>query len=401
MRTRSLSRGFTLIELLVTLVISSVAMTAISSALIMQVQYYRAQANRRASQSNARQALSFIQSQLRAAGYGVDPDRAILAFDSFDAASPLAQAANYPDALVMHARDPAFQRIVTAADAGQLTFTPALQEPLRQGQILLVMCSGAISYAFVTVAATTDADATRVTLEPAAAGAESPVSSPGARFHQQGNIPADGCYNDALKPAALVKVDRKAFYVAALDDDASAATPAVPYLMMHDGTDLNADEEVTAADAVPIADNVEQLQIAYVLNTVTDAAPQVVGVTDMVPWGDDWDANAPPPKPLMRDSYKSPSRLTNHPANIRQVRVTLVSRGTLTDEGTGDDLTVAVEGSYDGNVIWKQLENLGASPAPFNPAGGGYARTVLRGSVAPKNLMMRGQFLPPNGLSGG
>jgi hypothetical protein len=33
--------------------------------------------------------------------------------------------------------------------------------------------------------------------------------------------------------------------------------------------------------------------------------------------------------------------------------------------------------------------------------GRGYARTVARVAVSPKNLLMRAQFLPPNGKNGG
>lgn len=407
MRAPRPSRGFTLIELMTTLAISSVAIMAIAFALITQTQHYHAQSNRRVAQSNARQALTFLQDQLHMAGYGVDPDRAILAFDSFDAASPAAPGVNFPDAITLHARDPLFQRTVTAANNARINFTPALTQPLPQGQILLLLCEGASAHLYLTASQPAAAGDTAVNLAAAAAGAESPFSSPGPRFHQQDQIASDPCFTDVAQPPRLVKVDRAAFYIARFDDDANAGTPAVPYLMMHRGTDLNADGAVDANDATPVSDGVEQLQIAYVLNTISTAPPLVAGVDDAVPWGDAWDANSPPPRPRMRDSYRAISRLTHHPANIRQVRVTLVARGPTTGEDLGDDLHEPALPSSSGTAIagigvpWRQMENLGAAPAQLAPTGGGYERMLLRVSVSPKNLLMRGQFLPPNGTFGG
>ncbi len=44
---------------------------------------------------------------------------------------------------------------------------------------------------------------------------------------------------------------------------------------------------------------------------------------------------------------------------------------------------------------WRQLENLGTTPAPaFDPRGGGFSRAVLREAITPKNLLMRSQFIP-------
>jgi type IV pilus assembly protein PilW len=407
MRAPRPSRGFTLIELMTTVAISSVAIMAIAFALITQTQQYHAQSNRRVAQSNARQALTFLQDQLHMAGYGVDPDRAIIAFDSFDAANPAAAALNFPDAITLHARDPLFQRTVTGANNARINFSQALTQPIPQGQILLLLCGGASAHLYVTASQTAAVGDTSVNLAAAAAGAESPLTSPGPRFHQQDQIASDPCFTDFTQPPTLVKVDRAAFYVARFDDDANAGTPSVPYLMMHRGTDLNGDGAVNAQDASPISDGVEQLQIAYVLNTTSNAPPLVAGVNDAVPWGDSWDANSPPPRPRMRDSYRAASRLTHHPANIRQVRVTLVARGPNTGVAQGDDFHDPDLASSTGTEVtglgvpWRQMENLGEDPAQLSPSGGGYERMLLRVSVAPKNLLMRGQFLPPNGTFGG
>ncbi|HEY0096189.1 MAG TPA: prepilin-type cleavage/methylation domain-containing protein, partial [Archangium sp.] len=48
-----------------------------------------------------------------------------------------------------------------------------------------------------------------------------------------------------------------------------------------------------------------------------------------------------------------------------------------------------------GATPWRQLENLGTTPArDFDPRGGGFTRAVLREAITPKNLLMRSQFIP-------
>ena len=97
-------------------------------------------------------------------------------------------------------------------------------------------------------------------------------------------------------------------------------------------------------------------------------------------------------------------RLLDHPANIRQVRMTVVSRSSVPDKDyRGDDLMRKTDGSLyeDGaplpntRVPWRHLENLEASPnANFTPSGRGFYRMLLRESITPKNLLLNRQFAP-------
>jgi type IV pilus assembly protein PilW len=90
--------------------------------------------------------------------------------------------------------------------------------------------------------------------------------------------------------------------------------------------------------------------------------------------------------------------MADHPANIRQVRLTVVARSTVSDQQiTGDNLLTAAEGAPlpDGTLPWRQLENLGTpGTSDFSPVGGGFYRAILREAITPKNLLMNAQFPP-------
>lgn len=407
MRTPRRRRGITLVELLVGSAIGALVITSISSVFIAQATQYQAHANRRAVQSNVRQALDFVEHHVRNAGYGVNPDRAILAYDSYDATTDM-HADGFPDGLTVHTRDPFFRRHATTVGTDFLTLDVPLQKPLHKGEILLVLCPGAVRYAYVTVGQLAPESTSTVQLDTTPPTVDSPTGPPGALFHEQAAL-ADACFHDSEAPV-VVRVERASFYVASFDDDGDPATPGTtPYLMLHRGLDLNADGVVDAKDASPIAVGVEQLQVAYILNTLGSAPPPLVGVDDTVPWGEAWNSLLPATdRPRMEDAYASARRLVSHPANIRQVRLTLVARSSRSDpQRLGDDVRTPGLDAARGPVLstgtsaWRQLENLGLTPAaPFDPRGGGYSRAVLREAVAPKNLLMRSQFLPIH-LGGG
>jgi type IV pilus assembly protein PilW len=399
-------RGFTLVELLVGTAVGMLVLTGISLVFVSQAHQYQAHASRRAVQASVRQALGFVERHVRNAGYGVDPDRALLAYDSYDATSN-GRGDGFPDGLTVHARALGFRRGVEAVSTSTLRFTQPLTQPLHKGQILLVLCPGALTYAYVTLSATAPAGSTQVQLDTTPATEDSPVSAPGQLFREQDRL-ANRCFHDGEPPVA-VKVDRASFYVAAFDDDGDPATPTTtPYLMLHRGLDIDGDGNITAADATPVAVGVEQLQVAYILNTLDDSEPLLAGVDDTVPWGETWHLGLPETsRPQLKDAYRSPRRLTRHPANIRQVRLTLVARSSQPDrERQGDDaLNPSAPWARgptlpSGASAWRQLENLGQGNTPlappFDPRGGGYSRAVLRSSVAPKNLLMRSQFIPIN-----
>jgi type IV pilus assembly protein PilW len=407
MRAPRRPRGFTLVELLVGTAIGALVLTGIGLVFVSQASQYQAHASRRAVQSSVRQAMGFVERHVRNAGYGVDPDRAILAYDSFDARSN-ARGIGYPDGITVHARDLYFRRRATEVGTDFLRFDAELQRPLRKGEILLVLCPGAVRYAYVTVGETAPARSATVKLDTTPAPVDSPMGPPGALFREVDAL-GEACFHDT-EPPMVVRVERSSFYVTDFDDDGDAATPGTtPYLMLHRGVDINDDGTIDGADATPLAVGIEQLQVAYILNTLGDTPPPLVGVDDDVPWGETWHIATPElERPRLEDAYASPRRLGSHPANIRQVRLTLVARSTRADtQRPGDDVltpgTPGTEGPAlpSGTPTWRQLENLGTTPASsFDPRGRGFSRAVMRGSIAPKNLLMRSQFTPVH-LGGG
>ncbi|HYX90503.1 MAG TPA: hypothetical protein VE782_02990 [Myxococcaceae bacterium] len=398
----------TLIEVLVTLAVASLVMVGITNAFLAQTRQYQSMAGRRDVQSGGRMGLKILEEKLRFAGYGVDPNLAISAWDSWDpAAGALAGDTSFPDAIVIHERDPNFQRSISSAGGGVINFLEPLKDgyPLLPGQILLALCSGAQRYTYVTVATRAEPGALQVSLL-GGTGAASPIGPPPTRFRDLDGILEDPCFDSG--EARLVKIDRYAFFVSAFDDDGDQATRRLPFLMMHRGLDLNGDGTVDINDAVPIAVGVEQLQISYVMNTRATDPVRVLGVTtaNRVPPPDGANAwDQPTERPRFSDSYLSDRRFTSNPANIRQVRVTLVTRSRAHNAAIpGDNMYTAADAGWSagtlttGTTVWQQMENLAtpASGSDFNPNGGGYLRSVMRMAVSPKNLLMRSQFLPPN-----
>jgi type IV pilus assembly protein PilW len=466
MRKPIRSRGFTLLELLVGAAVGALVLVGISLTFISQARQYQAHANRRGLQANARQAMSFMERRLRDAGYGVNADRAIIPYDSFNAEANGSEP-GYPDAFIVHWREPRFRLTAISATPNEIRLPPnELTTDLRMGTILLVICSPVTTpsgneindrivnakppHAFVTVGAHVPAGQVAIPLDQTdpATAPNSPLAMPGRLFHEQAAELTNPCFTGATPPS-VVMINRAAFYVAMFDNGQGARTP---YLMMHTGQDMPTGNNpagngvIDETDAVPVAAGIEQLQVSYILDTNAEDAltanppgdntPIVRGVEDDMDadyYGEAWEAIVVPDynggsrlprnwflnpyttypntvfNPLTNDLAKV--HLADHPANIRQVRLTLISRSALPDpEIPGDDLLLRLDGNPypDGPALpgangraWRHLENLGAPTADFRPAGGGFYRFILRQSVTPKNMEVSRQFVPVNPLGGG
>lgn len=437
MRKSIRSRGFTLLELLVGAAVGAVVLAGISLSFVSQARQYQAHASRRGVQANSRQALAFMGRHLRNAGYGVNPDRAILAYDSYDVARGQ-QAPGYPDAFVVHWRDSLFRRRAQSVTSNLITLEGArpLGKELRKGQILLVLCERDPGFpdpsvdenpphVFVTVGQYVPVSATEIPLDTAAAASapDSPTSGPGRLFREQ-DMPGftHGCF--ARRPPHVLLVHRAAFYVAIFPNPHTGERK--PYLMMHQGLDMPAatnpqgDGLINADDGVPVAEGIEQLQVAYILDTHhrdPDNTPLILGVNEpMGPahLGEAWEQKDLTNLPsgwffnvgfeAVDPSLMAARRLMDHPANIRQVRLTVISRSAVPDpQIAGDNLLRRPDGGPypdgaplpNGTIPWRHLENLELPPAPdFTPAGGHFYRVILRESITPKNLLMTRQFAP-------
>ncbi|WP_224250309.1 PilW family protein [Hyalangium gracile] len=444
MRKSVRSRGFTLLELLVGAAVGAVVLLGISLTFISQAQQYQSHASRRGVQANSRQALAFLGRHLRVAGYGVNPDRAIIAYDSYNAAND-AQDVGFPDAFAVHWRDGLFRRRAANVTSTLISLQASapLTQPLRKGQILLVLCERDPGFpditvdenpphVFVTVGAFVPTGATEIPLDPTpkTAAANSPIQAPGRLFHEQSDPGfTHACFG--RQPPHVLLIHRAAFFVTTYDDDGNPATPErTPYLMMHQGLDMpsaldvQGDGVIDINDAVPVAEGIEQLQVAYVLDTNnkdTDKTPIILGVNELMPpdhYGEKWEerdlTNLPHGWFFNVGQYAAFNpqdmpykRLLDHPANIRQVRMTVVARSSVPDpQITGDNLLVRPDGTPypDGPALantvipWRHLENLTLTPVDpqFTPSGGHYYRAILRESITPKNLLLNRQFGPIN-----
>jgi type IV pilus assembly protein PilW len=280
-------------------------------------------------------------------------------------------------------------------------------------------------HVFVTVGQYVPAGATDIPLDSTAASSapNSPIGGPGRLFHEQ-DTPgfSHACFT--RRPPHVLLVHRAAFYVATFTDTRTGERK--PYLMMHQGLDMpsasdpQGDGLINTDDGVPVAEGIEQLQVAYVLDTHNqdpDKTPLILGVNGLMApdhFGETWEQLDLTNLPhgwffnvgfeAVDPSVMASRRLMDHPANIRQVRLTLISRSSLPDpQIVGDDLLHRPDGSpypdgqalANGTIPWRHLENLQLPPAAdFTPASGHFYRVILRESITPKNLLLNRQFAP-------
>jgi type IV pilus assembly protein PilW len=342
---RTRHRGFTLTELLVALVAAALVIGAALSLMSGQQRLFSASAADRALQETGRVALDEITTNLRQAGYGVDPALAfdfgplpgfpmtqappgpIATTDTYACASAVTcrDSTSGPDEIVFYARNPAFVRALAVAPPagnGSLTLAGPLSQPLYQGQILQVMCnSGSYRWAYVTVAqfvAATASTATQVavTLDSAVAN----------QVPHQNDYLSDNCFKSVAPSgssaatfnvaAKVYKVDRYRYYVASYSGR--------PYLMLEQGLkDANG-----LLQTQPIVPDVEDLQFSYLFPNSPAAAQQQVGMTSGTGLANsatsiDLTSGA---APGFTDLPGGATRTSQHPANIRGVSVAVVVR---------------------------------------------------------------------------
>lgn len=334
-------RGFTLAELTVTLGISGLAIGLALFAFMSQQRSFEGIEVTRAGQEAARDATLEFERTLRLAGFGIDP-RFAFDFRQYRCATPPCRdRVDGPDELVFHSRSVAYRNVpdgtsgctdsqgclvgnawrVTAASATTLSIQAKVGQRFRRGEILLVSCPSASRASMATVQTTTAARTTDgiqdVSLMPAVAG----------NPYQESAF-TDPCYQSG---ASAFLIQRFHYFV--------ATYASVPWLMLDLGQDLNGNqqtpEEGDAADLLPIARGVEDLQFAYVLGrSATVSAPdsnQNWSIGDKTGTVEEPDPtiNAP----VYRTGTNDVLRFNLHPANIRAVRVSIGIRTARADPG--------------------------------------------------------------------
>lgn len=330
MSRRPLPRGFTLVELLVSLVVVAIMTAGAMGLVINQQRMLQGTSADRALQETARGALGELTTNLRRAGFGLEPALAF-DFDSYACATPVTcrDRIATSDEIVFRARDPGWRaRLAAKPTAGTLTIVGGLQRPLHRGQILQVMCAAAADVAYVTV----DAVASANWVPPAAAPAATAITlAAGTTIfpNQISRLTAAGsCFDTEWSNARVYRVEQFRYYVASFADPTEGTTGGLrPYLMLDSGL-----SDATGARLEPVSADVEDLQFEYEFVTAATGAPRVVGAASGVQLtssatGIDLAVAAP----TFDLTAGDPIRATNHPGNIRAVRVSVVVRSPGTD----------------------------------------------------------------------
>ena len=342
------ARGFTLIEMLMGTTVAMLTVTAVAAAFIAFTRNVYTQEGIRGGQAGMRQALHDLTRQLRMAGYGLEPAYAFGVPEGWAGEGP-----NASDRLVVRSRDLMFSAAVrqNGATAGLLSVA-SLPVSLRRGQVLQVVCPGAMRWGYARLAEDAEASAepTELTLAPAT-----------GTFPDLGAVFDEPCFDGAPGlPARVFKVDVHDYAVRRVDDDGNPATEDRPYLFRAHGLGERPD-----ALGEPVAEGIEALRVTFLREDGTAFVPT-------------WDAAHPPP--LYETPAGSPLRRNRNPANVRGVRLRVVARSTIVDS------------------LLREAGREAALPAlpgePVVPAPAGFRRFLYETTVVPRNLRSTEMPLP-------
>jgi type IV pilus assembly protein PilW len=334
--------GFTLVELLVSGTVTVFVIALILGIFVGQQRSFAALDLARQANERARDALLEMEPPLRRLGFGVEPRHALdFAFYACPTTPCVRDRASAPDELVFYARNPAYRWLddgvgdcaaaggCFTGNAWTITSTSPFVVNAREGdvfhkgRVMLVSCAFGASLSMFTLAGSVTAEsAGPLTL---------PVAAPVAGNPYRENL-FEGCLG--APGSAAFFVDRYRYFIRIVGDQ--------PYLSLDTGLDLNLDDVTPdagdARDVLPVAEGIEDLQVAYVLNpgsargfTAPDADRNwVVGDTRGTEEQPD---SALAPAPVYSTPLDSPARYTLHPANIRAVRLSLGLRALRADDG--------------------------------------------------------------------
>ncbi|MGZ3459947.1 MAG: PilW family protein [Archangium sp.] len=351
-------RGFTLIELMVGSAVSFVTVLAVSAAFVGYTQSFYTQAGIRGGQASLRQTHLMVVRNLRMAGYGMEPP---LAFD-FPAgwSRDSITAINRSDRLVFRMRNPAFNAFASAVDVGHVTLARPLPELLRKGQIIQVVCPGALAWTYAQLSA----DA------PVNAG-DLPLEAPTGTFPRLNNF-SSGCYGSGAGGLGVYvfKIDVYDYSLRLVDDDGNPTTPSRPYLFRRHGLD----EKDPDPFGEPVAEDIEAMRVSFVRG---DGSTFVPDPTQQAP-----DYSTP-----LDDAL----RKNNSPANIRAVRIGLVARTSTRDSGANANAMNQIP------AFGTKADGTPEDPLTKDPNTGllvpyGFRRVVSEMSVQVRN--MRSSELP-------
>lgn len=347
-------RGFTLIELMVSSAVTFLTVLAVSAAFLGYTQSFYTQAGVRGGQASLRQTHLMVVRNLRMAGYGIEPP---LAFD-FPAGwsrevSTSPSSVNRSDRLVFRMRNPAFSAMASDVSETEIKLANPLTSPLRRGQVLQVMCPGAIGWTYARLGANAAVGDAKLSLEP-----------------KTGTFPnlnqVQTCFSTAGSLGVYVfKVDVYDYSIRLIDEDGDPTTPGRPYLFRRHGL-----EEGDPADSYgePVAEDIEAMRVSFVRANGTLFTPDPAD-----------------PAPQYTTELDDPLRKNNNPANIRAVVVGLVARSTTRDTGAGPAQMNQIP-SFGRKADGTSENPLLVDPYTNKPVAYGFRRIVSEMSIQVRNL---------------
>jgi type IV pilus assembly protein PilW len=303
-------RGFTLIELMVGSAVTFLTVLAVSAAFIGYTQSFYTQAGIRGGQASLRQTHLMVVRNLRMAGYGMEPK---LAFDFPDGWSrDSLTAINRSDRLVFRMRNPAFNAFASSVSATSATLSKPLPEMLRKGQIIQVVCPGAIAWTYAQLSVDALKGDTELKLEAA-----------NGKFPRLNEF-TPSCFGSGSGGLGVYvfKIEVYDYSIRLIDEDGNPVTPDRPYLFRRHG--LNEGDPVDSFGE-PVAEDIEAMRVSFLRGDGSMFIPSK---------HDDPVHPAPDYSTPLDDAL----RRNNNPANIRAVVIGLVARSTTRDSGAGPQM---------------------------------------------------------------
>lgn len=358
-------RGFTLIELMVGSAVTFLTVLAVSAAFLGYTQSFYTQAGIRGGQASLRQTHLMVVRNLRMAGYGIEPP---LAFDFPNGWSrETLGAVNRSDRLIFRMRNPAFNASATLLAATSITLSKPLPQLLRKGQIVQVVCPGALAWTYAQLSSDAPKGVAVLQLEPA--------NGQFPRF----NDFSPTCFGAGAGGLAVnvFKIDVFDYSVQLIDEDANPATPERPYLFRRHGL---AEVDPLTTFGEPVAEDIEALRVSFLRGDGTF----------FIPTRYDDPAH---PAPGYDTPLDDPKRSNDNPANIRAVVIGLVARSTTRDSGASPMVMNQIP-AFGYKLIPSgtgKLQPVAEDPIP-KPLDYGFRRIVSEMSVHVRN--MRSSELP-------
>lgn len=351
------ARGFTLIELIISMAIVLLAMGLAGAGFVAQNQALQSSELHRVANAGNRDAMLVVEQTLRAVGWGVDPRYAIDVYtgagsQAVDNDSTDTNVVDNTDVLTVFSRNPLYQWIdtnggtctsvggcftgnawpITAHNTGARQFTITMQpnQVIEAGRRVQVQCIGGTHPVILTVSARV---ANGASVGPMTVTYGSTSTFPYNNFNSftaNANL-YQACHGQV--GASMFLLDRSRFY---LRQPASAAED--PWLMLDTGADLNNDTAINATDHIPVARNIEDFQVAYLLRTFGGPGPDLpAGSGDYIlgnlPGTPELPAAAASEAapPLYTTPVADASRRTTATANVKGIRLAVVSRSVRVD----------------------------------------------------------------------